>query len=260
MNVGHARLALRERAPVDALDVGARFVAAHPRAYATLGAAVLVPGWLLTLAASRLGWAVGWLVAAPLWLLADAAFVALGAQLVFDDAAGARSALAATLARAPGLVALHVLGLAALAVGGACLLLPGLLALAGTFFATEALVLERASPLGAVRRSFRLFSAAADGPAGAVVLPLFVLGAIFVGDLAGRSLAEDLLLVTPPAPITEAGGSVFGAAGLWVAVPAVATMRLALYLNTRTRLEGWDVQAKMRAAAGGRMQAGGEAP
>ena len=45
------------------------------------------------------------------------------------------------------------------------------------------------------------------------------------------------------------GGGVLATLGLFAAVPYLATARFFLYLNVRTRAEGWDIQTRFAAIA-----------
>ena len=65
MDLMRARVALRERALLDVLDLAVRFCGAHARAYGKLVFAVLVPAWFASWLLARWGgWLLGW-TAAP---------------------------------------------------------------------------------------------------------------------------------------------------------------------------------------------------
>ncbi|HXN33690.1 MAG TPA: hypothetical protein VN894_17595, partial [Polyangiaceae bacterium] len=86
MNPIRSRVALRERALLDVLDLAIRFCATHARAYAKLTSLVIVPA----LAASYVvawtgGWWLGWAATVVLTAFAGAPFVALASRLVFAD-------------------------------------------------------------------------------------------------------------------------------------------------------------------------------
>ena len=67
--------------------------------------------------------------------------------------------------------------------------------------------------------------------------------------MAGRSLLEGLLQSAAPSSGLGSGGSLLAAIGFWVFVPYAATVKFLLYLNVRTRTEGWDVQTRFAALA-----------
>jgi hypothetical protein len=60
---------------------------------------------------------------------------------------------------------------------------------------------------------------------------------------------EDLLEIKAPASLFVAGGSALGLLSFWAFVPFGATCRFLLYINVRTRTEGWDVQTRFAAIA-----------
>jgi hypothetical protein len=70
---------------------------------------------------------------------------------------------------------------------------------------------------------------------------------------------EDLLEITPPPSITETKGSVLAMVSYWAFVPFGATCRFLVYVNARTRTEGWDVQTSFAAIAS-RVDRPSEAP
>jgi hypothetical protein len=73
--------------------------------------------------------------------------------------------------------------------------------------------------------------------------------AVFLGDTVGRSILEDLLEITAPPSIFQAKGGVIALVSFWGFVPFGATCRFLLYINVRTRTEGWDVQTRFAAIA-----------
>ena len=73
--------------------------------------------------------------------------------------------------------------------------------------------------------------------------------AVFLGDTVARSLLEDILEIPAPPSIFQAKGSVLALASFWIFVPFAATCRFLLYINGRTRTEGWDVQTRFAAIA-----------
>ena len=72
---------------------------------------------------------------------------------------------------------------------------------------------------------------------------------MLLGDVAGRSVVSDVLEFRAPPSMFEAGGGWLPMLGFWIVVPFVATARFLLYLDFRTRSEGWDVQTRFAAIA-----------
>jgi hypothetical protein len=112
------------------------------------------------------------------------------------------------------------------------------------------IALERSSFGNAFSRMYRLCAA----QTGELVMALLFLSALailatFFGDVVGRAIIEDLLQIQGPAPIWAEHGSPLAAAAFWLFVPFGATCRFLLYLNGRTRTEGWDVQTRFAAIA-----------
>jgi hypothetical protein len=82
-----------------------------------------------------------------------------------------------------------------------------------------------------------------------LLLWAFAVLATFFGEVAGRAVITDLLEFEGPPSIWVEHGSVLALAGFWLFVPFGATCRFLLYLNGRTRSEGWDVQTRFAAIA-----------
>jgi hypothetical protein len=251
MNVLEARIVLRDRSFLDVIDLAVRFTVRHGRAYARLAALVLPLGYLVTWGVAAVGgWTSAWLTALVLAPLAAAPFTALASKLLFEDDTSVYEVLALTVSAAPRLVAARLLEALALAAGATCLLVPAVWVLGVAFYLNEVIVLERAPLSAAVVRGQRLLS----GQPTEVFLgllglwPLLAL-AVLQGDVVGRSLLEDLFQVTAPPSIFEARGSAIGLAAFWLYVPFEATCRFLLYVNGRTRTEGWDVQTRFTAIA-----------
>ncbi len=254
----HARVAFRDRSLSDVLDLALRFVVVHGRAYGwvALGSIVpllgasLVAGWLV-------GWGAAWAVALPLALVVEVPFTILASRLVFEDEVFARAVLVAALRDAPRVVFVRVLAAALVAVGMFALFVPGFWLATIFLFLGEVILLERATVGQAFGRAQRIASSAvSDVLLGLVVLGLVPIGAVLLADIAGRAVVGELLQFRPPRPIWSAGGGVLPILGLFVQVPYLATARFFLYLNVRTRAEGWDIQTRFAAIAA---RASGEA-
>jgi hypothetical protein len=246
-----AHLELRDRPLVDVLDLGVRFIAAHPAKYAWLTAIVIVPWFLVTwLVGAAYDWGLAWVIAISAGLFAQAPFTLLASRLVFEDKVPLGAVMADAMKAVPKLLLVR-LGQLALVALGACVF--GVLAFwagAVLLFATEAALLERSSAGGALGRANRIVT----GNGGEAVLALVFLlklEIVFVlmGEYAGRSILEDLLQVNAPAKMFDVGGSPLALAGFWLFVPYLATARFLAYINMRTRAEGWDVQTRFYAIA-----------
>jgi hypothetical protein len=252
MNLLEARVALRDRKTADVLDLALRFLVVNRVPFAKVALMVMPTGVVTTFVAGReLGWGWGWIIAIFLGLLAQAPFTALASRLVFEHDVRVRDVLRTTLARIPYLAIVRVTQLGVLAFAAMLFFVPALLVGGYTFFLGEVLLLERASPSLAVTRLQRLVS----GSAGDAVLGVLLLAGLHVlatilGDVAGRALFENLFTWKPPMSAWDAGGgSLLAVLGFWLFLPFAATARLFLYLNVRTRAEGWDVQTRFSTIA-----------
>jgi hypothetical protein len=255
-----ARVALRERPLMDVLDLTIRFCASHAAAYAKVSLVVVVPAFALSLVAAHAGgWALGWAVALGLSALADAPFVALASRLVFTDRVRARDVVRLSGRALPGIAGARLAQVTALVVSAPFLGLPWLWVGPHLFFVVEVLVLEQPAVRAAVVRAARIGAARFGEALSAMVLLLLVrLAFTAVADLAGRELLQGLLELKAPAPLSVTGGSWLALVGWWSAVPLVASARFLVYLDVRTRTEGWDIQTRFAAiAAAGR---GGASP
>lgn len=251
MNLLSARVAFRDRGLADVLDLTVRFLSVHRGVVLRVGALTVLPFALVALLAGRfLGWQLAWAVALPLVILVDAPFTILASRLVFEQDVRARDVLQASLRASFRVVSARILALVLVALGTGMIVVPGIAVAAFTLFVGEVMLLER-SPLG---RSFARAYSVASNATGDVVLAILVLalvpiGAVLLTDVGGRMLIGEVFQFRPPRPVWSEGGSALGVLGLFLQVPFFATARFFLYLNVRTRTEGWDIQARFAALA-----------
>jgi hypothetical protein len=259
MDLMRARVALRERPLLDVLDLAVRFCAARAADYARVSCAVVVPAFALSWAAARAGgWWLGWSAVVVMTSFASAPFVALASRLVFADEVTVREALAIALRTVPRLAGVRLLQL--LAFGASLLLLglPWLWAGTSMMFVLEVIVLEQAGVVASLGRAQRIANAHfGTALVAMVLLSLAPAGAAVLADVAGRELLQMLEVRSPPSMFT-AGGSTLALLGWWLSLPLVATARFFVYLDIRTRTEGWDIQTRFAAIAT-RVTAAGEA-
>jgi hypothetical protein len=251
VDVLHARVVFRDRSIVDVLDLALRFVVLHWRAYAKIALLALAPSLAATLAiAHSWGWLFAWLAAFVLGLLVEAPITTLASRLVFDDHVNVKGVAFASLRALPRICAMRILWLLAIAASAAIFLFPALAVWPNLLFASEVLLLERASVARSLARSYRIsVSSFETAIAGALLLALFTMCAVLFTEVGGRMVIEDLLQFRAPSSAFEQGGSVLSAVGWFCAIPYITTARFFLYLNVRTRAEGWDIQARFAAIA-----------
>jgi hypothetical protein len=117
-------------------------------------------------------------------------------------------------------------------------------------FVVEILVLERSGVRGAIRRATRIGRARfGEALSALVLLSLVRIAFTAFADLAGREVLTSLFEVKAPPSMFVTGGSWLALAGWWCAVPLVASARFLVYLDVRTRTEGWDIQTRFAAIA-----------
>jgi len=251
MDLSRSRVVLRQRSVLDVLDLALRFVVAHSGPYARVAAVALVPSALVSWGVARTaGWAWGWVATIFLSLLVQAPFTVLASRLVFEPDARLGDVLGASLRALPRVLVLRILQTLAVTLGLMLFVVPGIWLGVTFMFVIEATVLEGARLDGAISRSARLTSSQ-SGPAVMATLALITVhaGATFLGDDVGRAVVSDLFQFREPEALWTAGGSSLALLGFWLFLPYAATARFFLYLDLRTRSEGWDIQTRFAAIA-----------
>jgi hypothetical protein len=251
MDLSRSRVVLRQRSVLDVLDLALRFVVAHAGAYARVTLVAVVPAALVSWAVARTAdWFWGWVATILLALVVQAPFTVLASRLVFEPSVRLRDVLRASVSALPRVFALRFIQALCVTLGLMVFVLPGMWLSMTLLFIIEAAVLEGATVGGAIRRSSRLTSGQ-SGQAVMASLALLVLhaGATFLGDDVGRAVLSDLLQFREPESLLSAGGSTLALAGFWLFLPYAATARFFVYLDLRTRSEGWDIQTRFAALA-----------
>jgi hypothetical protein len=260
MDLMRARVALRERPLLDVLDLALRFCAAHWTAYAKVSCAVITPAFALSWAVARAGgWWLGWLSVVVMTAFAGAPFVALASRLVFADEVTVRESLGIALRATPRLAGVRFIQLLGLGASLLLLGLPWLWAGTSLLFVVEVIVLEQTSVGASLGRAQRI----ANAHFGTALLTMVLLalapaGVAALTDVAGRELLQEMLEVRSPRSMFADGGSSLALLGWWLSLPVLATARFFVYLDIRTRTEGWDIQTRFAAIAT-RAAAAGEA-
>lgn len=258
MNLAEARVVLRPRSLAEIFDLALRF-ASDPAAtlYAKLAALTLLPAWVMCIAAH---WGAGWSWGA-VWLLAlgfatplQGVFTIAVGKLMFAPHVTVREILREYLHRFPAYLGALLITRVQIAVlsFGVFLVLPPLWIWGRSTHVHEACLLERAGGSDAVGRAARMVDNRVL-PAGGALLLLSIIAAGFVlvaEALINQGLFEFVLqLGLPFGSLFDEGGSVAALLGLFLAVPYWATARFLLYVDLRTRRDGWDVQVRFMALA-----------
>jgi len=248
MNPNLCRVALRPRSPFEVFDLTLRFVRERARPLAWLALVTVVPAWLVA-------WLLAWLVPSP-WValvfavvvgpLIHAPFTVLGGRLLFDDHGSAVQALRDTLKVWAGLLLTLLAELFTWVLSCTGL---GLILLPGLVYLPETALLERVDLGRGLHRSLRL----ASGQVGVAVMAalsrwILLAWGGFTGELAGQFLVGFVLqLGAPFGSLFDGVATPYVLLGLLATHPLFALYRLLLYVDVRTRMEGWDLQVGLRA-------------
>jgi hypothetical protein len=246
-----ARVAFRERSLLDVLDLAVRFCATHAGAYARLSLVTIAPGFAASWIGGHVGgWLLAWAVAIPGAAMADAPFVALASRLVFADHARVRDVARETLRATPRLALVRFVQSLALLASASVMLVPWIWLGGVLLFLPEVAILEGAR-LGATwsRAANVATSRLAVAVGTMLLLTTVVVGVTLLADVAGREVLQTVLQFSPPPSMFREGWSALALAGFWGVVPFRATTRFFVYLDIRTRVEGWDIQTRFGALA-----------
>ena len=252
MNPNLCRLVLRPRGPLEVFDLAVALARARWRPLLSMAGLMLGWVWLLCLPLCWLVEGAPWLLLIPVVLspLLQAPFTLLGGRLLFADEASARGVLRDLVSRRVGLA----WSVALCAVGGLGVLMTCgvLLPVVGPtlLYLPETALLERVPMRRGVSRSVRLAGGhagtALTGAAAWWVLTAWGAG---VGEATGQALVAFVFQLGEPFGSALRGDvTPWMLGGMLLAQPAHALFRLLLYVDVRTRVEGWDLQVGLRAA------------
>lgn len=247
-----ARVAFRDRSFLEILDLAICFLRTHAAIYARVTLVVVAPLAAITIACAQLwGVVAGFSIAFLASLAAEVPFTVLASRLVFQDRVAARDVLRDSLRDLPRMLGMRFVWLLAIGLASNCLLVPSLYVGATALYVSEVMLLERSGLGAAIRRSHRIatsaFGDAWAGLAAAIGLPLV---AVAIAEIAGRMLLSEVLQFRPPPPFWDTNGSaVLSLLGWFAVLPYTTTARFFVYLNSRTRAEGWDIQTRFAALA-----------
>ncbi|MFT4624164.1 MAG: hypothetical protein ACI8PZ_002823 [Myxococcota bacterium] len=253
MNPNLCRVVLRPRGPLEVFDLTVQLIRDRWRPLARLTLLMVGLPWLLVcvplcwLTDGHLALLAIPLVAVP---LVQAPFTLLGGRLLFADELSVRDVLGDLVGRGGGLVwstLMLALGwLISIAVCG--ILLP--VVQPGLLYLPETALLERVPARRGINRSVRL----AGGHAGIALVGagawwfLLLWGAL-VGEATGQAVVGFLLQLGEPLGAATSGQvTPWMLGGMLLVQPLHALYRLMLYVDVRTRVEGWDLQVGLRAA------------
>jgi hypothetical protein len=252
MNPHLCRVVLRPRDPFEVFDLTFRLVREVWRPLLAMSLLVLLPLWLALMVGCGLTRGHWGLAVVPLVASAavQAPFTMLVGRLLFQDRVGIGEVLRDVLWRLPALVGGWVVGIGGWLGSslGCGILLP--FVQMGLLYLPETALLERVDVSRGVRRSTRLaFQHVGISIVGALAWWVLTAWLAIVGEVTGQAIVSFVLQLGEPF------GSLIGGyvtpwllAGILVAQPLHAIYRLLLYVDVRTRVEGWDLQVALRAA------------
>jgi hypothetical protein len=248
VRIDRAAVVLRTRTIPEVLDLACRVMASKALGlYLRLSALCLLPLLVVCVGLRYLldvGWWFPWLTAVTLASVLQGVFTVAAGRLLFAERVGLREVMGAYGSRFGAY-------LGALFLSRMLLVVSLFLLATRCIFVHEAALLEMASPSAALRRSSRfVLGEGANAFPILVLLFLSQLAIVLTAELMGQALVEDVLqLGRPLGHLFTQGGSAYALAGYLVSLPYVATARFLLYIDRRTRSDGWDIQVRFMAIA-----------
>lgn len=239
--IGH-RVVLRPRSLLETGDLAAVFVRTHARAFARLLPWVLVPALVLGvlralgLAGPLLSWAMFGVM-----LVAGGVYTPLLGDLMLQPVADLGSVQRRFLRALPSFLVARVSGwtVAVCSLG---------MVFAWSAFVPEATLLEGGKTTAAFRRSTALLRSTPGRATGYLVMASAVLLAGGAGgELAYLSVRGLFGLSTHDFALDFDRVSWAFWVGLALVMPYLSAIRFLLYIDCRTRSEGWDLQVRMNA-------------
>lgn len=251
MNVHQCRVALRPRNPLEVFDLTLALLRAHPGSFAAMASyTLLVPVVAAVLLTGALDQGLLVLLVAPfLHPLLHAPFTLLAGRLLFAEDVRIRAVLYEMLRQPMRTFQALLYTSGALLLGGMCSAVGALLTVPAAIYSGEAALLEG----GGGRTLSRAMRLASSNPANAVAAMAAWGGLTVWGMLVGEGLGQVVMgfvlqLGAPFGSMLAGDITVFMVAGSLIAQPLVAMYKLLLYVDARTRVEGWDLQVGLRAA------------
>lgn len=254
MNLGEATIVLRHRPALEVVDLTLRFVrSVAPKAFLKLSAVLLPPAWAALVALRHAGvdWVLIWLLALGLARLLELPFTVLCGRLLFEP----KVSVTEVMRRSASALGRFVFGsiLYGTLLGASLMLIVGPLFVgANYFFLPEVLVLERAGPFAAFKRSHQFLGGrSGTGVEGLMLRWGMLFSFVLLAETLGQAVLAHVLSVhVPVETLWEDGGSGMALLGMLAFVPYGAAHRFLSYTNERTRQDGWDIQvAFLRLAA-----------
>jgi hypothetical protein len=258
VNLTRTNVVLRPRAIGEVLDLACMVCVSGTLAlYLKLAALLLLPvyaGCLALRYALDWPWLAVWAVAIVYTTIIQGAFTVAAGRYLFAETLTLREVLS-TFRRRLGAY-LGALFISRLYLAVTIFVLP--LVWMRLLFVHEASLLEMAGANTAVKRSSRfVYGDGARAFQMLLVLVLAQLGFVVVAELLGDGIVDTVLQLGQPFEVLwKNGGSAYALLGFFASIPFFATARFLLYIDRRTRIDGWDIQLRFMAIAASERQPG----
>jgi hypothetical protein len=247
VNLGEARIAFRPRTLAETFDLALRWVpGVGGRLYLVIGLLFLLPaalGCYALQALLELSWPAVWTFAAVLAMVLQGLYTVAASRLMFEGDVTVRSVIAQFARKLPSYLG-ALLATRIIAALGLLVVLAFPATWAYGAFVHEASLLEGHGPTAAVRRA-GAFTARQYG--NVILMGFGQLLALFAfvasADQIGYVLLDFVLQVGRPfGALFEDGGSAGALIGFFAAIPFLTAVRFLMYIDGRTRRDGWDIQ------------------
>lgn len=248
MNLHQSRIVLRPRKLAETFDLALRWCSSVGGAlYLRLSVVLLLPAVLGCYALrvfADFEWAQVWLVAIAVAMFLQGPFTVAASRLMFEPQLTARNVLG-HFAKRFGAYLVAWIATRILQLIGLATALGWPWTWAYSAFVHEAVLLEGHGGFAGVRRG----GAFATGQYPSILtmgIGLLAAHAVFViaADQIGFVLLDFTLQIGRPfESLFEDGGSLTALLGFFVAVPYLVSVRFLQYIDSRTRRDGWDLQA-----------------
>lgn len=253
MDLTASTIVLRPRTVSEMLDLTCRLTFSRSiGSYLRLASLTLLPSYVLLLVLKyvvNLGWLEIWALALPLAVWIEGPFTIAASRILFGEQLSATAVLGLFRKRALAYTGAMLIKTFYLAVGLALCGVGMFITWPNGVLVPEASLLEGASATEAWPRSKRLVSQRGSDSVSALLTLIAAQVAFVVScELLGQSLLSDLMQQGHPVgELLKDGGTPFALLGLFLAAPFAATARFLHYIDTRTRVDGWDIQVKFMA-------------
>jgi hypothetical protein len=247
VNLDAATIVLRPRGVGEVVDLSVRFCMGPAMgSYLRLGGWVLAPSYAACLALHFVvgwRWSAVWLLAAILSVVLQAPFTIAVSRILFSE-----SVTPAQVLRVLWNHGRPYVGALGLLLGFTLIASPTLVLVPWAYgrllFLDEVALLEGVSK-GQLARCRQLTTGRSALFGFLLALWAGRLGCVFVAELLGHAIVDDILQLGQPfGTLFEDGGSPYALLGFFVSIPFAATACFLQYIDTRTRSDGWDIQLR----------------